>query len=220
MTRMSPLEKLHFGKKSLGLWLTITNDHGSLIKAFNPSEAHTAHEHYPREDFLSENESLQYFYHSHRDTGEHGHIHIFHRDHTTRNTNHLLAIGLSEKGLPVSLFIVNEESVSEKSPGAQTLQQLLKKSLKSSVNETTLTTWIISFCRFYKDNIINLMAQASSSPTKETTRSDILEFTTLNWEEDLERCEKDALINKSKQQLVFEELRPENLTHNVREKSH
>ena len=196
---MSPLEKFHFGKKSLGLWLKITNDHGSLIKAFNPSEDHTAYEHYPNEDFLSENESVQYFYHSHRDTGEHGHIHIFHRDHTTSQTNHLLAIGLSEKGLPISLFTVNEESVNEKSPGAQTLQQLLQKSLKSSANETPLTAWIISFCRFYKEDIINLIARTSASPTKKTTGSDISEFTALNWEEDLERCEKDTFINKNEQ---------------------
>ena len=196
---MSPLEKLHFGKKSLGLWLRITNDHGSLIKAFNPSEVHTAHEHYPSEDFLSENETLQYFYHSHRDTGEHGHIHIFHRDHTTSQTNHLLAIGLSEKGLPISLFTVNEESVKEKSPGAQALKQLLKKSLKSSANETPITTWIISFCRFYKEEITNLIDRTSASLPKKTTGSDISEFTTLNWEEDLERCERDVIINKSKQ---------------------
>ena len=196
---MSPLEKLHFGKKSLGLWLKITNDHGSLIKAFNPNEAHTAYEHYPSEDFISENGFLQYFYHSHRDTGEHGHIHIFYRDNTTSHTNHLLAIGLSEKGLPISLFTVNEESVNEKSPGAQTLQQLLKKSLKSSANETPITTWIISFCRFYKEDIINLIAPTSASSTKKTTGSDISELTTLNWEEDLERCEKDAFITQSKQ---------------------
>ena len=196
---MSPLEKLHFGKKSLGLWLRITNDHGSLIKAFNPSEAHTAYEHYPSEDFISESGSLQYFYHSHRDTGEHGHIHIFHRDNTTNHTNHLLAIGLSEKGLPISLFTVNEESVKEKSPGAQTLQQLLKKSLKNSANESPITTWIISFCRFYKEDIINLILRTSASSTTKTTESDISEFTALNWEEDLERCEKDGFINKNEQ---------------------
>ena len=196
---MSPLEKLHFGKKSLGLWLTITNDHGSLIKAFNPSEAHTAHEHYPEEDFLSENDSLQYFYHSHRDTGEHGHIHVFHRDHITSHTNHLLAIGLSEKGLPISLFTVNEESVNEKSPGAKTLQQLLQTSLESSAKETPLTAWIISFCRFYKEDIINLILRTSASSTTKTTESDISEFTALNWEEDLERCEKDGFINKNEQ---------------------
>ena len=58
---MSPLKKLHFGKKSLGLWLTLTKNNGSLIKAFNTSEIHTAYEHYPNEDFLSNNGSLQYF---------------------------------------------------------------------------------------------------------------------------------------------------------------
>ena len=183
--------------------LTITNDHGSLIKAFNPSESHTAHEHYPSEDFLSENGALQYFYHSHRDTGEHGHIHIFHREHTTSHTNHLLAIGLSEKGLPISLFTVNEDSVNEKSPGAQTLQQLLQKSLKSSANETPLTAWIISFCRFYKEDIINLILQTNTSSTTKTTGSDISEFTALNWEEDLERCEKDVFIIKNEQKLQF-----------------
>ena len=111
----------------------------------------------------------------------------------------MLAIGLSEKGLPISLFTVDEESVNEKSPGAQTLQQLLQKSLKSSANETPLTAWIISFCRFYREDIINLIVGTSASSTKKTTGSDISEFKALNWEEDLERCEKDAFINKSEQ---------------------
>ena len=126
---MSPLEKLHFGKKSLGLWLTLTKNHGSLIKAFNTSEVHGAYEHYPNEDFLSNNGSLQYFYHSHRDNGEHGHIHIFNKSAKTAHTNHLLAIGLSEKGLPISLFTVNEDVVNENSPGEQALKLLLKKSI-------------------------------------------------------------------------------------------
>ena len=134
----SPLEKLHFGKKSLGLWLILTKKHGSLIRAFNSNNTHKAFDHYPSEDILSNSRNLQYFYHSHRDTGEHGHIHVFSNSQDTSTTNHLLAIGLSEKGLPISLFTVDAASINEKQIDAKTLERLLSQALKKTQKETQI----------------------------------------------------------------------------------
>lgn len=187
---MSPLEKLHFGKKSLGLWLTLTKEYGSVVKAFNNSNIHEAYQHYPSEDILSNSRSLQYFYHSHRDTGEHGHIHIFHKTLNSSDTNHLLAIGLSEKGLPISLFTIDAVSVNEKPAAPEMLKQFLNQSLRNSHKETALTDWIIAFCTFYKSDIIKLFLNKDNNPKADYCDSDICSFRPINWEEDLEDSEK------------------------------
>ena len=188
---MSPQEKLHFGKKSLGLWLEITKKHGSLIRAFNPSESHQAYKHYPCDDIISNCRSLQYFYHSHRNSGEHGHIHIFRKNFDTSQTNHLLAIGLSDRGLPVSLFTVNTEIVNEEPIEREALKKLFNKSLKKSQNETLLTSWIIAFCNFYKSEITNLLASDFLSENH-SNENDINTCKLINWEEDLELSENNA----------------------------
>ena len=189
---MSPLEKLHFGKKSLGLWLVLTKKHGSLIRAFNASKIHKAYAHYPNEDILSNSDYLQYFYHSHRDTGEHGHIHIFSKANDTSTTNHLLAIGLSEKGLPISLFTVDPTSVNEERVEAKILEQLLSQTLQKTHKETLLTDWVIAFCTFYKNDIRSLFTDKNKNPKNNSCSNDIRELKFISWKEDLERAEKRA----------------------------
>ena len=210
----SPQKKLHFGKKSLGLWLQLTKDHGSLIKAFNSSPIHIAYDHYPSEDFVSNNKRLQYFYHSHRDSGEHGHIHIFNKSPKTAKTNHLLAIGLSEKGLPLSLFTVTDETVKETTTEAKILKRQLSQSLRISQRETTLTNWITSFCNFYKENIIELIEEKSISKKNSSVDNDISSFIPISWEKDLEICEKKSLkynhLNHPSERVTLRKLRQTN----------
>lgn len=90
--------------------------------------------HYPQDDAIDPSSGYQWFYHSHSpedrpDATEHGHIHLFAqkllwgrrpRSSSERAfaelcgnppanppTRHLLSIGFSAKGLPISLFTVN-----------------------------------------------------------------------------------------------------------------
>ncbi len=90
--------------------------------------------HYPEEDAIDVRRRYQWYYHSHSPadrpgTTEHGHIHLFARtdsrrslidsnaesaflkqlgsDDSAAKTRHLLAIGLSPVGVPISLFTVN-----------------------------------------------------------------------------------------------------------------
>lgn len=91
-------------------------------------------EHYPTDDAISRGRRYQWFYHSHSpedrpDSTEHGHFHLFARmegvaklidaytekrflrkldvDINDASTRHLLCIGISPVGLPISLFTVN-----------------------------------------------------------------------------------------------------------------
>ncbi|MGH8211403.1 MAG: DUF6969 family protein [Steroidobacteraceae bacterium] len=90
--------------------------------------------HYPDDDAIDGRHRFQWYYHSHSpadrpDSSEHGHIHLFARTDAKRTpldaeaesaflkrlgsedseskTRHLLAIGLSPVGIPISLFTVN-----------------------------------------------------------------------------------------------------------------
>ena len=185
--------KITLRKKSLGLWLTLTKKHGSLIRAFNGNEIHKAYEHYPSKDIISNSRHLQYFYHSHRDTGEHGHIHVFSKSQNTSTTNHLLAIGLSEKGLPISLFTVEAASVNEKPIDSTTLERLLGQAVRKTQKETLLTDWLIAFCNFYKNDIKRLFKGKNVQSNNTHNENDIRELKLLNWEKDLELSEKHAI---------------------------
>jgi hypothetical protein len=103
---------------------------GELLEGQPPSQW----EHYPLDDALDTSSGYQWFYHSHSpedrpESSEHGHIHLFARrslwsrrlqshaesefqricgsTKVQTHTRHLLAIGLSAKGVPISLFTVN-----------------------------------------------------------------------------------------------------------------
>jgi hypothetical protein len=108
--------------------------------------------HYPEEDAIDLRSGYQWFYHSHTpedrpDAGEHGHLHLFARrplwGRRLRSgaerafaalcgnpsirpaTRHLLAIGLSAKGLPTSLFTVNSWVTGDLMLGADLTLELL-----------------------------------------------------------------------------------------------
>ncbi len=115
--------------------------------------------HYPTDDAIDLSSGFQWFYHSHspedRPVGsEHGHIHLFARrslwsrrlqsrseiefrricesENTQTHTRHLLAIGLSAKGLPISLFTVNSWVT-----GDQMLSEKLTMQLLASIQLKT-----------------------------------------------------------------------------------
>ena len=103
-----------------------TRRHGSLLQCWIRGRTVVEFDHYPPDDVVDADSGSQYFYHAHRSAhAEHGHLHLFRhvdalgrriRRTTTRQTHsrksawvpaHLIAICLSERGMPVSLFTVN-----------------------------------------------------------------------------------------------------------------
>ena len=104
-----------------------TLQHGSLIQSWVGQAGVVALEHYPRGGVVDRQRGSSFFYHCHHaDSTEHGHVHLFwhatragRRRRLTPTTGteaewsrsaptHLIAIGMDARGLPVSLFSVNQ----------------------------------------------------------------------------------------------------------------
>lgn len=198
--------KNHFccGEDSLEFWLQIIHDQGSLIRAFSSTNKHTPFTHYPLNDFNTENKLIQYYYHSHRGNSEHGHIHVFFKQVLSTELTHYIAIGMTNKGLPISLFTVNPDTVNEPSiiPSNQ-ISEISTKVIDYSENDTCLTKWLISFLLFYKDKIEELLNERQES-LNDYQRSikkekEILSSEAIDWENDLQESEKRHSLQRSNQ---------------------
>jgi len=189
---MHPRERLHFGKKSLGLWLHTTNRQGSLIRAFTHDQKPIAFNHYPPQDYVSKNRQIQYFYHSHRNNGEHGHIHIYLKDSPSAKPLHFIAIGLSNRGLPISLFTVSSSSIHERLPRLTEITSLAKILHETHSQEEAIGLWITSFCLFYQDAIQTLIEQKHFKEADPSSGLEITSLKIINWSDDLDQAEADA----------------------------
>jgi hypothetical protein len=98
--------------RCVALFQQVVARHGSLVQAFVRGAPVLAHEHYPPGDVIDARHGFQCFYHSHRGGSvEHGHLHLFQRAAACARDGtpgHLIAIGLDARGLPVSMFSVNQ----------------------------------------------------------------------------------------------------------------
>lgn len=178
-------DSLSLGEESLGLWLKITETKGSLINAFLCDKCQLAYDHYPTDDYLSNCKTLQYFYHSHRDNGEHGHIHVFARNTIQNTTHHIVGIGLSDIGLPIGLFIINPNFVNEKKIGISQMQKMFSHTFYSheTIAESDLTCWIKFFCASYHERIFELLEKGSKAST---SNQEILASCQIDWAQDLD----------------------------------
>ena len=192
----------HYGENSLDFWLQTINDHGSLIRAFSLADNHNAFTHYPLNDFNTENKSIQYYYHSHRENGEHGHIHVFVKEFPSTELTHYIAIGITNKGLPISLFTVNPITVDEPTIiPSKLILEISDKVITYNENDTCLAKWLISFLLFYKEKIEGLLneRQRSLNDFQESieTAEEILSAEAIDWENDLQQSEEKYLSEQS-----------------------
>ena len=195
-------ERLQYGVESLDHWLSIGNLQGSLVKAFIDSDVQIAYQHYPQQDCHSNSGLLQYFYHSHRENGEHGHIHVFVKDNKESDPIHFVAIGLSDKGLPISLFTVSSESVSEQMRDIKLLLNDASLALKSTKSENQLTSYIRTFCLFYFNEIKKLIERKYYHESRTNLSDDVLSFMLIDWSEDLDKVEKYCQTKKRNRSIL------------------
>ncbi len=193
----SPFSKKNiffYGEESVNAWLEITTKEGSLIRSFCPEDIHTPFTHYPSNDFTSDNKLIQYYYHSHRDSVEHGHIHVFLKDNTSSGLIHYIAIGLTSKGLPISFFTVDPSTVEE--PTFTSSEEMLftaKKAIYLNENDTILTKWLVFFLLFYKDKVNRVLTEreSASNQTSEINSTETHSILDINWEKDLKESEEE-----------------------------
>ena len=142
-------------------------------------------EHYPSDDAIDTTSGYQWFYHSHspedRPLGaEHGHIHLFARrslwsrrlksraeaefekicatHKTETQTRHLLGIGLSAKGIPISLFTINSWVTGDLMLSSKLTMQLLA-TIRLNTGHTIIDSVIETVIQLCLNDIHSLMTQ-------------------------------------------------------------
>lgn len=175
-------------------------------------------EHYPNDDAIDTSNGFQWFYHSHspedRPVGaEHGHIHLFARrplwsrrlkscaeaefekicamHKTETQSRHLLGIGLSAKGIPISLFTVNSWVTGDLMLSSKLTIQLLR-SIRLNTGHLNIDSVLESVIHLCLNDIHTLMIQRDISLSSypgtnvlENEKLELLSYLPINLDEKL-----------------------------------
>lgn len=78
-----------------------------MVAALTGDGVIQAERHYPAGDCRDPESGAQFYYHCHREGGEHGHLHLFLPVTPGAELTHLIGISLDARGLPIGLFTLN-----------------------------------------------------------------------------------------------------------------
>lgn len=143
-------------------------------------------EHYPAEDAIDRETGYQYFYHCHapgrrRGGAEHGHFHLFarldsgrHRLDQRREARflaacgsaveedyvlaHLIAIGLDQKGVPRSVFTVNQWVTGDRLLSAPAVLRALAGFELRTAGDPLVNRWLAALLVLFRPQIENVLA--------------------------------------------------------------
>lgn len=198
-----------------------TQLHGSLVQSWVRGAAVQSLDHYPPDGVVDRRNGSQLFYHCHRSgSAEHGHVHLFW--HATRSgrrrylgpastrrlgdswartaPSHLVAIGLDARGLPVSLFTVNQWVTGGHWFDAPTTLGMARRfGLQAVPGHEDSCAWASGFVQLYEPVIGRLLAArdrrlARSGPLHDALddrRIEIVSSVQLDWAGDLARLEQE-----------------------------
>ncbi len=218
-TRLAALHRA--AQRSLAGFAQATQAHGSLVQSWVRGAAVQALEHYPDGGLIDRRRGSQLFYHCHRPgRAEHGHVHLFW--HATRSgqrrylgrsrapghagawartaPSHLLAIGLDARGLPVSLFTVNQWVTGGHWFDAATTLGLVRRfRLEQVPGHEASCDWASGFVRLYEPLIDAVLQARDRRLARETTlqaaledrRIEVPSLVNLDWAADLTRLERE-----------------------------
>jgi len=189
----------------------VTRRFGSPIQAWVRGQAMHRDAHYPATDVVDIDSGSQYFYHAHRHGDrEHGHLHLFWHAradgrrwrHRARRApaggaSHLLAIGLDDRGVPLSLFTVNRW-VTDGGwfNAAQTLRMVDRFQPGPVSGYTDVNRWLVSFLRLYRPAVATLLARRDGRLSRchaddplSDTKLEVLSRLEVDWLADLAHLE-------------------------------
>lgn len=194
-----------------------TRDAGSLIQSWVRGRPMVEYDHYPPDDVVDTRNGSQFFYHAHRSHGtEHGHVHLFwHATSSGRRRHvaglsprwsraaptHLLAIGLDNRGLPISLFTVNRWVTGGYWFDASATLAMVDRFVVRHVPEHRASSaWLTHFVRLYRPVIEDLLwrrdrrvrRHASLETALQDHRLEVLSQIDLDWAADLEALEAES----------------------------
>jgi len=154
--------------------------------------------HYPDDDAIDTRRRFQWYYHSHSPADrpnaiEHGHFHVFARTDARRalinpraeatflkrldsedseaKTRHLLAIGLSPVGVPISLFTVNRWVTGDQLLSSESSLQLLQ-SMTLDTGHKLIDRLISSLVHLYRPQVRSLFQRRDRALFARARRGD------------------------------------------------
>ena len=112
---------------------------------------------YPWEDGIIDNKNkTQYFYHSHPQSPEHGHFHIFKR-HANKLV-HLIAVAMDDKGEALELFTVNTWVTGEKVLPVDKIKRFVRDfQVESDQFDNRVSEFIVHIVKLYRPDIERLI---------------------------------------------------------------
>ena len=118
--------------------------------------------HYPRDDVIDHEGRAQFFYHAHPSSsvpeGEHGHFHLFRRLRGKGRFNHIAALSLDARGLPIRWFTTNRWVTGEQWADADTLIEALGRFRpRTSGRLAPVAEWLGAMTRLHADVIASLL---------------------------------------------------------------
>ena len=209
-------------KASLDGFRQATLQHGSLIQSWVGKAGVAALEHYPPGGVIDRQRGSQFFYHCHRAGGvEHGHVHLFW--HATRAgrrrrlaptpgtdaewrrsaPTHLIAIGLDARGLPVSLFSVNQwVTGGHWFDACKTLCMLHRFELRDVPGHTESCAWITAFVQLYAPTVASVLAardrrlarQSNPTQARADRRIEVISSARIDWMKDLQYLDDEVSV--------------------------
>lgn len=192
--------------RCVALFQQVVSRHGSLVQAFVRGAPVVAHEHYPAGDVIDARHGFQCFYHSHRGGSvEHGHLHLFQRAADSARDSapgHLIALGLDVRGLPVSMFTVNQWVTGGAWRDAlTTIAALQSARFDAAPGHTLAGRWLYVFLRLYlpvarrvllrRDALLQQHARGSSWQHVRRDQSiEVISRSRIDWLGDMQRLEQ------------------------------
>lgn len=209
-------ELLQAARASVDGFAEATRQHGSLLQSWIRGRAVRAFEHYPEGDVIDVVHGSQFYYHAHRGSAEHGHLHLFwHATASGRRSraravarrwvrtapSHLLAISLDARGLPVGLFTVNQwVTGGHWFDAATTLSMLDRFHVEPDAEHGAACRWLAGFLRLYRplaaDLLVRRDRRLARQPDAVAARHDkaleVLSASRIDWSADLDALEATA----------------------------
>lgn len=123
-----------------------------------------AWEHLPDNDAYDPASGYRWYYHCHsregRTVGEHGHFHLFGDVASGHGVTHLLAISVSDRGMPIGLFTTNRWVTDERLQPAVRVQRLIRNwSCASPQRLHRVHAWIDGVLRAFSPQVRWLLAE-------------------------------------------------------------
>ncbi|MBF0621680.1 MAG: hypothetical protein HQL54_07100 [Magnetococcales bacterium] len=135
-------------------------------------------EHYPKDDVHDPDTHGQYYYHTHRETDEHGHFHLFVRSGAFPDgmtpleyplasapwpkgddtIAHIVALSMDAWGYPIGLFTTNRWVTDETWHSAESVIQLIDRfTIDHAFPNWAVNRWLTAMVQLYRHHIIALL---------------------------------------------------------------